>query len=91
MKWICGVALGFGLASGAVAQSTPAVVLSAPVDGFCYYGGLAYSQNALLTVEVPNRRQDPTALQKRLARCVAVESGKMSWEDYDLEKAGLSK
>ena len=91
MKWMCGAALALGVASGAMAQTSPAVILSAPVDGFCYYAGLAYSKNALVTVDVPNRRQDPTALQKRLSRCVEDDAGKMAWEEYDLEKAGLNK
>lgn len=75
-----------GLPVVAVAQSAPSVILSAPVDGYCYYAGLAYSQHALLTVDVPNRRESPQAVQKRLMRCDAGEDGSLNWVDFDLEQ-----
>lgn len=89
-------ALTFGAAFSVSAQQNSTVLLTAPgsVEGvrdYCLYAGLAYSRDALLTVDIPNRRESPEALQKRLMKCTSVkgEDG-LVWENYDVEQRGTS-
>ena len=74
-------------AGSALAQTAPAVITTPPApEGVCYYAGLAYSPEALLTVEVPFRRESPQATQKRLLKCAALEDGEtLGWVVFTLE------
>lgn len=61
-------------------------------ERFCYYAGLAYSPMALLTVEVPFRRESPSATQKRLMRCeMGDEDDGLVWRDFDIEQGNLPR
>lgn len=86
--------IAFGLTAPAAAQQNTTLIVSenALVDGkrdYCLYAGLAYSANALLTVDVPYRRESPQSLQKRLMRCTqAADGGGFAWEDFDIEQRG---
>ncbi|MEM8630795.1 MAG: hypothetical protein AAGF74_06145 [Pseudomonadota bacterium] len=80
----------FGLVAASVALSAGvgpasaqdgAMLLASPIpdgaeDRFCYYEGLAYSENAMVIIDVPFRRDSPSSTQKRLLQCVSGESGK---------------
>lgn len=72
------------------AQSMPATITLAPEPqpgAFCYYAGLAYSENALLAVDVPYRRDSPEATQKELMRCLRDKAnGSLGWKVTDLER-----
>ena len=80
----------FAVALPATAQSTSVLSVSPIPDGaeerFCYYNGLAFSSQSLLTVEVPFRREGPASVQKRLMRCSEAEDGAMFWLEIDLER-----
>ena len=58
------------------AQELPSTVLVPPggANHFCYYNGLAYSENALLTIEVTHRRESPVATQKAMLECRQSEN-----------------
>ena len=76
----------------AFAQSSILSVSPIPDDAekrFCYYGGLAYSSEALLTVDVPFRRESAEAVQKRLLKCVVSEEGGFFWQEFDLERTSI--
>ena len=78
--------------SAAFAQSSMISVSPIPDDAekrFCYYEGLAYSSQSLLTVDVPFRRESATATQKRLLRCVVSEEGDHFWQEFDLERTSI--
>ena len=73
------------------AQQSPGLLSAVPgaenAGSFCFYAGLAYSQNALLTVDVPMRRDSPQAVQKRLMRCETQDgSPTMIWVDFNIEQ-----
>lgn len=86
--------LALCLAPTAYAQSGSTLLVTPPAssDGprdYCLYAGLAYSQDALLTVDVPYRRESPQAVQKRLLKCTLAEDGEnLRWEDFDIENRG---
>lgn len=76
--------------SGAGLAQTEGLLSASPIpegaaSAFCYYGGLAYSPNALLLIDIPYRRQGPDATQNRLLRCVTAEGGGLGWEITDEE------
>jgi hypothetical protein len=78
--------------SAALAQSTMLSVSPIPDDAqkrFCYYEGLAYSSQSLLTVDVPFRRESAEATQKRLMKCVVSEEGDLFWQEFDLERTSI--
>lgn len=73
---------------GGFAQTpSPISLLAQPVTSeVCYFGGLAYSENALLVIEVPNRRDSPQSTQKALLECALNEQGdKVTWRRLDAE------
>ena len=76
----------------ATAQSSPALIAGAPAPqpgDFCYYAGLAYSESAMLTIDVPFRRDSPAATQKELLTCVRSEDGQsLVWAGTNLERPG---
>ena len=75
-----------------LAQTTMLSVSPIPDDAekrFCYYGGLAYSSQALLTVDVPFRRDSAEATQKRLLKCVVSDEGGFFWQQFDLERTSI--
>ncbi len=86
-NWMSGavvLAVAAGAASGqtvnTVMQGAPAVT----ARDVCFYGGLAYSENAVLTVEVPLRKESPQALQKHLLLCGKIEgSDRLGWISLD--------
>ncbi|SFL23916.1 hypothetical protein [Shimia haliotis] len=87
MRFLTGI---FGLicATGAMAQTSQSVILApaAPAGAACYYAGLAYSPAAVITVDVPFRRESPTATQKQLLKCVVLEDGESwGWEPHSME------
>lgn len=57
------------------AESNASLLVASPggAKDFCYYASLAYSEDALLTVDVTNRRESPQATQKTLMKCVRDE------------------
>jgi len=75
------------------AQSAPALITTVPAANaadFCYYAGLPYSRNALLSVDVPLRRESPQAVQKQLLTCKEDKSGNgLSWATTDLTRPTL--
>lgn len=78
--------------SAALAQSSLLSVSPIPDDAekrFCYYEGLAYSSQSLLTVDVPFRRESAEATQKRLLKCVVSEEGDHFWQEFDLERTSI--
>ena len=78
--------------SAALAQSSILSVSPIPDDAqkrFCYYEGLAYSSQSLLTVDVPFRRESAEATQKRLLKCVVSEEGDLFWQEFDLERTSI--
>ena len=78
--------------SATLAQSTMLSVSPIPDDAekrFCYYDGLAYSSQSLLTVDVPFRRDSAEATQKRLLKCVVSEEGDLFWQEFDLERTSI--
>jgi hypothetical protein len=78
--------------SAALAQSTVLSVSPIPDDAekrFCYYEGLAFSSQSLLTVDVPFRRESAEATQKRLLKCVVSEEGDLFWQEFDLERTSI--
>jgi len=78
--------------SAALAQSSLLSVSPIPDDAekrFCYYEGLAYSSQSLLTVDVPFRRESAEATQKRLLKCVVSEEGDFFWQEFDLERTSI--
>ncbi len=78
--------------SAALAQSSLLSVSPIPDDAekrFCYYEGLAYSSQSLLTVDVPFRRESAEATQKRLLKCVVSEEGDLFWQEFDLERTSI--
>ncbi len=82
-----------GASGGAAfAQSSVLSVSPIPDDAqkrFCYYEGLAYSSQSLLTVDVPFRRESAEATQKRLLKCVVSEEGDLFWQEFDLERTSI--
>ena len=78
--------------SAALAQSSLLSVSPIPDDAekrFCYYEGLSYSSQSLLTVDVPFRRESAEATQKRLLKCVVSEEGDLFWQEFDLERTSI--
>lgn len=58
---------------------------------FCYYAGLAYSEDSSVTVDVPERRQGTDAVQKREFVCRRDDaSNNLKWVGIDVERQGLS-
>ncbi len=58
---------------------------------FCYYAGLAYSEDASLTIDVPNRREGTEAVQKRELRGTRQDdSTSLKWVAIDIERQGLT-
>ena len=81
-------------ASGGVAFAQSSVLSVSPIPDdaqkrFCYYEGLAYSSQSLLTVDVPFRRESAEATQKRLLKCVVSEEGDLFWQEFDLERTSI--
>lgn len=79
---VCFALFAVSLNGPSFAQSTAAAVIAPPggADEFCYYGGLAYSKNAFLVIDVNNRRESPQSTQKALLRCEEVEgSENLEW------------
>ncbi len=73
----------------ALAQSPSGVAImtqpGSPED-FCYYNGLAFSENAVLTVDIANRRESPQATQKAMLLCLRnAETGNLTWERAEKE------
>lgn len=84
-----GVLLSTGLASAEMLSVSP--IPDSAEARFCYYAGLAYSESASLTVQVPDRRQGTEALQQRAFICVRDDaSGNLIWQGIDVERQGLS-
>ncbi|TCL08909.1 hypothetical protein BXY66_0950 [Shimia isoporae] len=80
--------IGVMWATGAVAQTSQPVLMTptAPSGPACYYAGLAYSPASVVTVDVPFRRESPTATQKQLLKCVKLEDGETwGWEPHTME------
>lgn len=79
-------------ATGAFAETL--TVSPIPDDAearFCYYAGLAYSEDASITLEVPDRRQGTEAIQKRLYVCTRSDGAEnLKWVGVDIERQGLS-
>ena len=78
----CFALLAFSLGGPSLAQSTTAAVIAPPggADEFCYYGGLAYSKNAILVIDVNNRRESPQSTQKALLKCEEEEGSEdLQW------------
>lgn len=63
-------------------EATTAIVVTPSGGGeFCYYGGLAYSKNAVLAVDITNRRESPQATQKALLECQTEQpSERLVWK-----------
>jgi len=80
--------------AGTAASAQTLSVSPIPDDAesrFCYYAGLVYSEDANLTLDVPNRRQGEEAVQKRAFICTKdAASGSMKWVGIDVERQGLS-
>ena len=80
-KVLCGAVAAAAFVGAAPVRAQDAMTtFASPIpDGaetrFCYHAGLAYSENALVTIDIPFRRESPTAVQKRLLRCVQSDSG----------------
>ena len=86
------VSLVAGTASVAAAQTLSVSPIPDGVEGrFCYYAGLAYSESASLTLDVPNRREGTEATQAREFLCSRdEESGSLIWVGIDIERRGLT-
>ncbi len=83
------------LGTGAASASAETLSVSPIPDGvesrFCYYAGLAYSESASLTLNVPLRREATDASQLREFVCSRDDaSGNLVWVGVDLERRGLS-
>lgn len=52
---------------------------------FCYYAGLAYSTGAIVTIDVPNRREVVTDRSRKAFRCIRdnSEHGRHFWQELD--------
>lgn len=78
-SWLLAALLVGAAASGSAQEASGVLSVSPIPDGaetrFCYFGGVTYSENALLLIEVPFRREGPDAVQKSLLECVAKEDG----------------
>ena len=85
---ILGGALGAVVATGALSQQAPTILTYAPVieGSACVYAGLVYSPQALLTVDIPFRRESPQATQKQLLVCELLEDGEnWGWVPQKME------
>ena len=84
MKHVASFCILSVLAAGAaIAQETKTAIIAAPggANEFCYFGGLAYSQNAILLIDVTDRRESPQATQKAMMECKAGQVGEnLKWE-----------
>ena len=83
---------GILVASAASAQTlTVSPIPDDAENRFCYYAGVTYSENGIITIDVPFRRESPQALQKRELVCTRDgETGVMKWVAIDIERQGLS-
>ncbi len=87
---ILGVACA-AVCAGTVMAQAPTPPLGAsplPKDGeyrFCYYRGLAYSAGAMITVNVPIRREVVSDRPTKAFRCVSghTEPARFFWEEVD--------
>ncbi len=75
-----GVAASIAMMSSTAQAQEHGLMFASPIpDGaaqqFCYYEGLAYSLHAIVLVQVPFRRESPTATQARLLECVEADAG----------------
>ncbi len=83
----------FAMCAGGASADTLSVspIPDGAEERFCYYAGLAYSEDASLTLDVPERRQGTDALQKREFICVRNDNtGNLTWVGIDVERQGLS-
>lgn len=73
--------------TGLAQEGTSISILAQPMaNEACFFGGLAYSENALLVIDIPNRRDSPQSTQKALLECALNEQGdKLSWRRLDAE------
>jgi hypothetical protein len=80
-----------GLSSAAAETLSVSPIPDDAEGRFCYYAGLAYSEAASITLDVPNRRDSTTATQKREFTC-SRDEGKdnLIWVEIDIERRGLS-
>ncbi|MEX0286068.1 MAG: hypothetical protein AB3N23_15785, partial [Paracoccaceae bacterium] len=75
-------------AGSAIAKATPTTIITPPggASEFCYFNGLAYSKNAIVLIDITNRRESPQATQKAMLVCQAAEgSDALQWERIDAE------
>lgn len=89
MKYIRAAAALAVLSTGAIAKQQ-AMVTMAPVPAdqtqVCFYAGLTYSKHAVLTVDVPLRRESPQATQKRLLICDTLEGeDTLGWVPHQMQ------
>ena len=90
MKCIRAAAALVALSTGAIAQQQQTMVTVTPVPAdqsqVCFYAGLTYSKHAVLSVDVPLRRESPQATQKRLLICDTLEGGDtLGWVPHEME------
>ncbi len=83
MKTVCfGLALSL-LASQAAAQqmlSTASPIPDGAEKRFCYYEGMAYSENAFILLVGSNTVTETVSTrEERLLRCYRAEDGNLNW------------
>ena len=62
-------------AASAQQANTPMLMTAAPggASEFCFYNSLAFSKNSILTIDITNRRESPSATQLAMLQCAEEE------------------
>lgn len=80
------------LSTSAIAQ--PMQLSTSPIPDnaetrFCYYAGLAYSENSYVVLTGSNTVTDTTRnVEERLLRCIKRDDGKLGWKPESTMQMG---
>jgi len=79
--------LATGIATGAAAQTLGvSPIPQGAEERFCYYAGLAYSPDAIVSLDIPLARQGQLLTQKGVLLCTRdPETGLLSWAVVDTD------